>query len=54
MECVSSGRTWVGHVQVPLRQVLHIGHDFILGARSDELRVQSVHLFELDRSPESE
>lgn len=46
--------TWVGHVQVPLRQVLHIGHDFILGARSDELRVQSVHLFELDRSPESE
>jgi hypothetical protein len=41
---------WVGHVHLPLLQVIHIGHGLILGARTDELRVQSVRLFELDRS----
>jgi hypothetical protein len=45
--------TWLGAVQLPSMRILEIGSDYVLGLQWDDLGVQSVHEYRLDRRTSS-
>ncbi len=41
---------WLGRIEVPLRTILDIGHDYVLGVHVDAMMVESVRMLNLSRT----